>query len=106
MMFIQDTSTEHSSIAVRSVIHRQSVGQIIDERELGSVGFIVTSDQHVHLVGVARSQVVSQVLASEVSRCFRAQLVTVSHFVEQDVFGNVLDELNCIAGIANGSDQQ
>lgn len=106
MISIQNTSAEHSAVSVGSMIHRQSVCQVIDEGELWAVGFIVASDEHVDMISVASSQVVSQVLACEVSGSFRSQLVAVAHFVQQNVLGNVLDELNCVAGVTDSSNQQ
>lgn len=106
MVLVQDASAKHSAVSVSSVIHRQSVGQVVDERQLWAVGLVVSSHQHVHLVSVASAQVISQVLAGEVSGRLRAQLVAVSHLVQQNVFRNVLDELNGVAGIADGSDHQ
>lgn len=106
MISIQNTSAEHSTVAVRAVIHRQSVGQIIDERELRTIGLVVAGHQHVHLIGVAGSQVICQVLTSEVGSRLRAQLVAIAHFVEQDVLRNVLHKLHGVPVVANSSNQQ
>jgi hypothetical protein len=106
MVLIKNAATEHASVAVSSVIDRKRVGEIIDECELRTLLLIVASDQQPHLICVTSSQVVSQVLASEISSSFGAELVAISHFVQENVFGDVFDELNSVALVASGSNQQ
>lgn len=106
MISVQNTSTEHSAVAVGSVVHRQRIRQVINEGELRPVSLVVASHQHVDLVSIARPQVVGEVFAGEVCGSFRSQFVAISHFVEQNVFGDVLDELVGVAGIADGCNHQ
>lgn len=106
MILVKNTSTEHAAIAVSSVIDRESVGQVIDEGELRSISLIVAGDQEVHLIGIPCTQVVCKVLSGEVSSGFWAQLVAISHLVQQNVLGDVLDELNGVSGISHGRNHQ
>lgn len=105
-MSIENTATEHSTVSVRAMIHRQSVGQIIDVRQQWTIRLVVASDQHVHLIGIARSQIVGQVLSGEIGSRFGRQFITIAHLVEQNVLGDVLNELHGIASITNGADHQ
>jgi hypothetical protein len=48
------------------MLNTQSVGKVINIGEQGSISLIVTSYQHVYLIGIAGSQVISQVFSGEV----------------------------------------
>ena len=106
MILIQNASAEHSTVAVSSVINSQGICQVVDVGELWTISLVITCHQHIDLVSVTSAQVVSQVLSGEMSGSLWTKLVSVSHFVEQNVFGNVLYELNCVAGIAHSANHQ
>lgn len=64
------------------------------------------SNQHVHLVRSTGSQIVGQILPGEMGSRLRSQLVPIAHLVQQNVFANVLRELDPISGLANSGHHQ
>lgn len=64
------------------------------------------SHQHVHLVRSTGSQIVGQILPGEMGSRLRSQLVPIAHLVQQNVFANVLRELDPISGLANSGHHQ
>lgn len=106
MVSVEDAGSEDATITMPGVIQRFCIGNVIDEMEFGTFLLIVSAHQQINVIRCSAAQVIGQISAGKMSGCLRTQFVAISHFVQSQILRNVLDELDSIAGIADGGNQQ